>query len=224
MANGENVLIEFDATVDTDIGVIKVLKEKYGNPKFVREEVLSIDSDEALIEMLLYRSQPNPLTVCLKDDYLDQADSLYNQIIENEYDKILEYSNYTAIAKIVSMFIKAPNNSIKCTVVCKNEKQKHFIKRYDEDIEVIIGDYDKDLAPYTSIFIKHYIGILNYKNVEGKNIYVSRIVCNMDVMMGEYIPKIAISTLVGYVNRITLIDVYPNKIAAGTDAEEGSLG
>ncbi|MGL5327905.1 MAG: hypothetical protein ACRDD7_01465, partial [Peptostreptococcaceae bacterium] len=77
-----NILVEFDSIIDIDLGLLKLMKEEYNNPKFINIGYLNIP-EWVIKKELIEREDENPLSLILHTDYIKEKDNLYNQFIED---------------------------------------------------------------------------------------------------------------------------------------------
>src|SRR5699024_461728 len=93
--------------------------------------------------IMVTRKNKNPLNSIMKPDYIKNADSLYNQFMEEKYDDILKLSVTTGIYDIICRS-KGVNDVLKFTVLCKSQKEvddiKGRFKRHDISIKTILYD------------------------------------------------------------------------------------
>lgn len=204
-----NVLFEFDSIIDTDIGAIRLLLRDYSNPKYINP-ITSKDSFYTMLVFLKIRKEMNPLLRYLKPEYHSSADAIYNEIMEEHYSEVLELSMHTGLYALVPLFMATPNASIKVTILCKNETQKQYIKSINKEWTCrLVNSDDFDMDNYDSIYIKDFPHIMDYKKLYKKNIYICDYEFNVDYVYEDKIPKAVIAILVGSVNRLAIIEVYP---------------
>ena len=215
MAITEHILIEYKAIMDEDFAIIKLMVDEYCSPKFLAEGFLKVkDNDFEIKKALAVRPNPNPLYACLKPELFGETSaSLYKQLYETKYDAIVDRTVPSILATVISTLQRNPNNNMQCTVLCYNKEQADVIARYDPTLNTIIHDRNDlenfDVSEFTSIFCKDIINLLSYKNLVNKNIYIARLVYNLDLTIsGEFKPKVAIMSTVGTQNKLNLIDYY----------------
>lgn len=199
-------LILFDTIVDTDYGMINMIREEYNNPQFIDVDFLNAVSEHALIAELYERQTENPLTLVLKDDYIGQADSLYNQFIESKYDKILDMSRNTNLIGYYRILRKQGQMTL--TILCKNVQEQHFIEKLKMDIQTIVEpDYSKiPLKDYDFLYLKKYSDIEKFKDIRKLNIYVCKYSFNTE--KDNITPKLLFSDKISDKNQIFTIEPY----------------
>ncbi len=94
-------LFQFNTILNLDMGIYYTIKNKYHNIEVFRKEIL--DSDDAnFIELEMHiRDTINPLSVLLNDKYANEAESLYEDLLKNEYESILNLSIFSSFFKIL---------------------------------------------------------------------------------------------------------------------------
>lgn len=198
-----NILVDFDLMLDKDYGIIQLIKKEYSDNGFIDDLILKM-KDKILLGELLQRKEINPLSIALKKEYEQSIDTLYNEFIELEYEAIIKHSIKSNIFDLVMTYVQT--SSCIVTVLCKNKSEEQFIKEYN--LKTIVNDkFSKvDISEFDSIFIKDYKKVLEFKNLQAKNIFIGKYGFNLED--DEYTPKAEISALVADVNIISVIDVY----------------
>ena len=231
MAGKQLTALTFDSIFDTDIGVIKVMLDKYANPKFIDNELLgmsTIRTDDTIKYLLAVRNKKNPLTAILKQEYIESADDLYNQVFKEDFQDIISNSQPSAIYTVVQALMQT-NSNMDFTIICDAPVQADIIKALDPKLKTVVipEEYNyKCFHDYDNIFIKDFMDMLRTEYpVTKKNIYLSRLIFNMSPVMGELVPKMEINVIVGRANKIMLIDYYTNlkapKIPQNEDKPKG---
>lgn len=198
-----NILIDFNLLIDTDYGLIKLIKTEYSENEFINV-LLSKMRDKIILGELVSRKDKNPLYIALNKDYKESADSLYKEFMESEYDSILKYSISTSLLELILTYIET--NSCTVTVICKNKSEEQIINKYK--LKAIISDNyaDIDISEFDSIYIKDYREILEFQFLKAKNIFIGNYRFNLEE--DNYTPIKEVSLLVGDINIISVIDVY----------------
>jgi len=208
---GNNVLLELDTIIDLDYGIIKLIRQKYNNLEYMKDYMLN--ADEYFTKcMILSRKDPNPVTIMLQDKYLDNANSIYEDMLEQDMDTILELTPPTNIFGLLQTYRKT-DGIIKCTILCKNVREEQYIKSIDPSLNVIVGDHSVDLTIYDSIFIKNYRDTLKYNKLnrlEGKSLFISRYDFNLQPERDEDTVLFDVSVFIADVNKVYLVTPYTN--------------
>lgn len=208
-----HILIDFDLIKDTDVGIIKVIQQKYNDKKVFKQFLFN--SDIICRSALQGRIELNPLDLIVIDDLKEESDDLYNQIISRESEDIIKYASNTNCTKLITSFAKT--NLVYITVICKNIYEERYIRSLfnkNDKISIII-ETDKskiDISSYDVLYIKNIKDCLLFKDLKGKNIYIPNYGFNLEHTIKSkengYIPLMDISILIGDVNRVYIVDLY----------------
>ena len=90
-----DILIPFDLLVDTDVGIVSLVTEKYNDARYFNTDRMEVEGDEdnKIYSFLFqYRNEPNPLFLITKVDLplgeRNIIDNLYKELMEKEYVEI----------------------------------------------------------------------------------------------------------------------------------------
>lgn len=160
-----NILVSFDSIIDTDIGLMRLIKSDYNTDFFYKSIV---DSPEYIWRDLLNRRNvPNPLSIIMDDETdeeFEQCEELYNQFMEKEYSKILDLSPTGALANIVKNNIYS-KDLLQLTVLCKNEMEKNILTVKD------VQYHEAIIAERKTIYPKKY-EVIAEKNIWNYDEYI----------------------------------------------------
>lgn len=196
-----NILVDFDLLIDTDFGLLQLIKKEYHDNDFIDTIILKM-KDKILLSELLDRKDKNPLSIAFKKQYVDNIDSLYDEFMKNEYESILKYSISTSLLDL--MLTYAQSNSCMITVICKNKLEEQIINKFN--IKSIISSFDKvNIDDFDSIYIKDYTKVLSFKRLKAKNIFIGNYKFNLE---DDCMPLEDISILIADINIVSIIDVY----------------
>lgn len=213
-----NVLVPFNLLVDTDMGLIKLIQFEYHNTTFFYEGLLNATIEEQQF-LLIRRTNPNPLSVILQEDVRGEADNLYNQFMEKEYDKIIKLSTNTSIANLAVLLRVTKDQVVRITVLCSCEEEIKLLRaRGIHQNKTIIGKpEDISINDYDTIYLKNIQDIRLYRNVYKKSIYVANYGFNITMVPDEpdpLLPKDIIREF-GVYNEFRVFTIYrfdPKKI------------
>ena len=84
-------LVPFNCIVDTDVGLIQLIKTEYRSPDIFNIGLLdSFINNRGIIKLLYHRKTKNPLLPFMNDqEDVATADDLYKQFMEKEYRNII---------------------------------------------------------------------------------------------------------------------------------------
>ena len=173
MITANTLLMPFDCFIDTDLGLMKLLKEKYNNPEMVYDGILR-EREWYIIYLLLGRVDENPLSIILKENYQPNRNGLRDQFIEKEYDAILGLSKPNKIFELISMMYAS--DAVDIDILCRDSREQEYLTKLFKGRKInsfIAQHLNKvDIRKYDTIFVKDYKDILKYKGLVQKNIYV----------------------------------------------------
>jgi len=206
--NSNTILITFDSVFNIHLGLINLIKENFNNDKFMNVDLFNND-DEFFKMLLLTTKETNPLKLLLKEDKLNQADSIYNAFMDKEYNNILKNASVTGIYGLILTYLKTGEGLIKPKVLCKNELEQQYINQLNISIPTVIGELDKiDLSQFSSIFIKDIRDLLKIENLEGKNIFVLSYLNNFEEDNKTLLMEVLIRY--GDLNEFRVANAYPD--------------
>lgn len=208
-------LFDFQILCDTDLGLYRLIKQDYYDRSVFSNEIFDSNDEIFIKTILLCRKLFNPLfTFCKEGSLSDkEKDDIYQEFLDTEYNKILNFSTPTTLMKVASISNNT-NNIINVTVLCKSEDEVKWIKRYNSRLKCIISDYKGlDLSPYDTIYIKDIYSLLlfNQESIDKKNIIFGNYVFNLEDQSGKLeIPILDIAKKYYIKNKFMATDVYDN--------------
>lgn len=194
-------LVEFDAVVDTDLAIIDYMISNY-NKSFFKESVLNASSRNVIKNLLLFREDINPLTILLKDEYLESAEDLFKEIINTKYEEVLKLAEPTDIFRYIKTLEDETEGVVISTINCKNKLEQQMINELAGIMRTDINQ--KDMNTFTCLFVKNIKDIETYRNFGGKYIYLSNFKFNLNE---DFVIKLDIASVAGY-NSVKIIDPY----------------
>lgn len=200
------IIAEFDTVIDMDLSMMKLVQEKYNNPKFIKQDIMYLSLHDVK-EELLNRTHESPLSICIDD--LNIANSLCQELTEQHYSEILENHTKTGVFKLMEIYNK--NDSMEVYILCSCQEEADIIKSYDSAMKCIIKKHDKiDITKYDIYFLKSLprIFVFNGKFV-GKHIFVMGYMYNLyKTPDGTLFPHPEVARALIPDNRIGIVDVY----------------
>lgn len=208
-------LFDFQAICDTDIGLYRLIKKEYYDKSVFKNELFDSKDEMFIRTELLCRKNFNPLFLFCKENIMsdEELDDLYQQFLDEEYDKIIDLSPITSI-----MNLAATSNSVRdivtASILCKTDKEKEWVYKYTKKLNCIVSEYKQfKLDRFDSIYIKDIYTLLLFdqSTLKDKNILISRFNFNLE---NEYtkveLPIMNISQKYYKNNKFMLIDPYKN--------------
>lgn len=206
-------VIPFNLVYDTDYGIIRYIRDTCKDAPNYDAGVLNLHKI-FLIQLLANRDVVNPVHLVMEDDeeFKEQADEIYENIMKYDYAEVLARSINTAIYDYVSLLGKT-EGVVTPYILCKRDEEVDFIRSnfepYKEgSCKITIGKVDAN--KYDPLFTKSIQDMPEmYYNVGGNNIYLARYPFNVDTdENGKEIPKADGSILLFTRNKCNIINVY----------------
>lgn len=160
-----NILVSFDSIIDTDMGLMRLIKQEY-NTGFFYESIVNAP-EYIWRDLLNRRTVPNPLSIIMDDETdedFEVSQELYEKFMDEEYSKILDLSPTCALANIVNANFYS-KDLLRLTVLCESEQEKEIL-----DIKGVTY-YDALVADRKSIYTKNY-EIIAEKNIWNFDEYI----------------------------------------------------
>ena len=207
-------IFDFQLLCDTDLGLYHLIREDYYDRSVFNNYLFDSDDLDYIKTVLLCRKLFNPLFVYCKEDSLtdEEKDNIYKEFLDTEYDRILDLASPTTIMEIASR-ANNTNNIVNVTILCKNEKEKEWIKRYNSRLKCIISDYENfDLNNYDTVYIKdiYSLFLFNQDSINQKNIIFPNYFFNLEVQNGKLeVPVLEIAKK--YYQNNTFLSIQPYK-------------
>ena len=178
-------IMTFENIVDTEVGLLKLINERYHNTDTFYWSIMEAPTKVQL--WLLYsRKRKNPLTIMAKDiEHLDVLDDYYKEFMEKEYVYILKNSIVTNIYNAVKTFVTI--KGIKPIIVCNNNIEANYLRKLDKETfskcDIIVEPkYDKAITDFNDIiYLKNVDEIIPIlANAQYRHIYLAGYRYNFD--------------------------------------------
>lgn len=219
-------LVPFEILVDTDIGVIKVMRDMFReDPRFDFTRLLIGDGymdDDTLKFLLSYRLNKNPLYLITDEHRMTKKDidAKYTEILNKYYPQVLGLSDNTLIYRMFDASKIHDASPVKITVLCRNEMQIKHLHSLKFKCDTILINDDKDLASidlnrYQYIYVKDLESLMDFGVIDSKTIYVANYRFNMkfaeDEETGVSISVLNPEFIIDIINDniIKIVDIYP---------------
>lgn len=206
------ILIEFDALYDIAYGIIKYIKNNLNDESIFDQNVI-MANNLTLLNMLHSRREFNPLYLALNDSYTtdnELAESLYEEILEKRYQKVLELSPKTAIFGLAKLYATVEGFA-GVSIICNKSIEEQFINELEDISTIIYSGFDTDVNEYDVLFVNDYAHILKYhlKNpIRGKELIIFDSDYNMEPGRDDNMPLLSITGLVSDINIIKTVCPY----------------
>lgn len=155
------VLIDFDFIVDTDIGLLKFIRDKYSKEdqplKFIKDQI-SNKSDRELLSLLYFRKSWNPLSII--SDYtssITELDNIYSTLFKEYEEDILRQSiSNKRIYAFIHTTINTKNNGIQPYVCSRTELEHSTLNKAFKRIQYVPYTDKNTIKSMDLFYVKDY--------------------------------------------------------------------
>lgn len=163
----KSIMVDFNVLIDTDLGCAVYLQQHSKNTRYFKEHIPKANLFYFQY-MALTRKEKNPIAYMFQDEYQGHADSIYGELLDQKWDKVLNFSPMTNIMKL--FVVSSKQSGYKITVNCCNKAESDKIKLVNNWVSEI---NIKDVGPFFCLYLHDITSIVdnNYR-VEGKSIYL----------------------------------------------------
>lgn len=204
------ILIDFDCYIDTEVGLIRLIREKYLDEKVFNTDLLRSNL-RVIIKMLMERKEVNPLYLFANEDISRKdLDDYYQQFMDEEFDSILSRSVTTEIAHWIQLLKSEP--SIHITFLCHNQKERNVLvqEEFLRGKQFILDTDNVDYSKFTQFFFKYISDDLDKYIFNYKTYYFSKYLLNFTDDFNMKCPEL-IDKIMYKSSEIEILDLY-NKI------------
>lgn len=212
------LLIDFNALVDTEIGLFELIRREYLDPDVFNVELLNSDIKK-LLSLLITREEVNPLYL-IANNNIDRKDldDYYKEFMETKYIDILIYSVTTEMERLIALSKSEP--SVHVTFLCNSKAEIDLLKFINglKDIKyhTILSKDINDVSIYTSYYFKYITDDLSKYIFKFKNYYFSSYKLNFDNEM-KFIKREYIDKINSMGGEIYMMDLYNRKFFEGEE-------
>ena len=227
-----HILFDFNAVVDTDIGIAMLINKKFRNPAYVNQKMLDKSMNDYKY-LLVNRKYYNPLIGFLLPEQWDSAPELYSEFMttKDNFGDVLKGSPTTSLMELAQESNLKENTSCDVTILCWNELQEEYISTYDKTLRIHRkGEDDKAVSVknYDTLVLKFPYPVTEFTDSEdtntiemirGKNIYICRYRFNVLPNNSEHLNLTDdVKLYAAAPNQFYICDIYGN--AKLTDVKE----
>lgn len=209
------LLIDFNCYIDTEFGLLDLIKNKYLDPSVFNINKLVNQSSKSLILSLIDRKERNPLTIIANDNISKKdLDDYYNEFMLEEYDNILDLSVTTEMKSLLELFKTEP--SIHVTFLCKNQKEVDILKEDSstDRCKFIIHSDENNYSKFSAFYFKYITKDISKYLYDYKTYYFSTYKLNFDEKFDLIEPDIIDSILLSG-GSIEILDLYNKSYLLG---------
>lgn len=214
------ILIDFDCYIDTEVGLIRLIQDKYLDDKVFNVELLQ-SGLRNIINMLINRKEKNPLYLFAnKDISKEDLDDYYKEFMNIEYDRILSRSVTTEIGHLIELLKSEP--SIHITFLCHNQKQRNILVKEEflRGKNFILDTDNVDFSQFTQFYFKYISEDIDKYIFPYKTYYFSKYLLNFDNEFNMNYPEI-VDKIVYNRGEIEILDLYNKIYLKGVQTNEG---
>ena len=182
-----NALIDFNFIVNTDIGLIRFIRDQFADERAFNLNTLN-KSDREILSLLSCRNNWNPLSIISVEDNLSNIDKLYNSFFRDYKKEIINLSitKNNIYDFVNTMILAGSGNGFHTKIFVEDDYEKHFISKHFKRV-IYINKKDKEtiqtMDPY---YAKDYRFFVEHKfNISGKNIYVYNYPYNIEFFKNQ---------------------------------------
>lgn len=126
-------IIDFDFIVNTELGLIRFIRDKYQDEKSFKLDILN-KSDRDILSLLYYREDPNPISIISQKDYLPNINKLYDYFFKEYKLDILNrsVSNFNIFTFVKYSLISEANLGINVSITCRDDIETKQIETHFE--------------------------------------------------------------------------------------------
>lgn len=179
-----SVLIDFDLVVNTELGLIRFIRDNFQDDRAFNLETLN-KSDREILSLLYSRKNENPLSIISTEDNLGDIDKLYKSFFDSYEKEIIEHSNSDAtIFKFIQLVVGSGANFGTMTYFAvRNDMQKDSLIAHFGPLKTVSKDDPSSVMGKDIYYIKDYrlFTDLNLQDkISRKKIYLSPRQYNID--------------------------------------------
>lgn len=202
-------LFDFESVFDIDYTLIQLIQNKFKGSDYFNSV---INEDPITIRMLLRdREDINPLSIILKENYLDSERELYDELIKKYYKDIYRNIAYTEISNFFTTLSFSDKAIINPMMVCRNEFEEYLAKTLQvktDRLSIVKPDKVKS-TDFSAYFVKSTESLKeNCPDIKSKTIFLLDYGFNVIHILGQTLPKEWIFNSYGRYNEIIISTVY----------------
>lgn len=184
--NGKTIhaIIDFDFIINTDIGVIRFIRDKYSTNKELDQEILN-KRDRYLLSLLYTRKNINPLSIIVKDGSPLNIDNLYKGLLNQWNESILKYSlvDESTLTFIRTLAELNAGSGVAYKVSVKSDIEERIISKLVEKVNVK-RIFTQDILEADTLYFRDYSFLERYNvdpiKVKHKTLYTTSRLYNIN--------------------------------------------
>lgn len=208
-------LISFNTLVDTNIGLVNLIRRDYLDPSVFKIEFFD-QSFYKILSDLYYRKTKNPLKVFAKENVEDEIlDQYYEEFMEKCYKDILGMSIGTEMINLVDIF--NDSQEVVSTILCYKQEEIDLLNtepKLEKNEKVLlskISQHDIDKT-FQQFYLYSLDEIKPFENCRLKTFYFSGSGINFDEETSDLIITEPLKKIITQTNAISVFDMYKKDI------------
>ena len=211
--NHNGILIEVEALIDFDIGIMRCLKDDYKNSDSSIIDINYItQSDNTLFENKI--KDKNFIENAFLGNAKQHTKAVFNSYLEEKTEYVIKFSPLVpSINRLIDITKRNRTNVAHCAVITKNEKYIPYLKKRFPEITILNASENNknDFKQYARFIVEDINKLYDYGKIEFTYITVMNYAKNFEDLNGKekgtkrvLSPKPVI--IYGHTNEFDIID------------------
>lgn len=178
-------LIDFDLVVNTELGLIRLVREKFQDERAFKLEVLN-RSDKEILSLLFSRKNPNPLSIISTEENLSDIDKLYDSFFQSYKKDIIQRSNSDSHIFKFAKYVVSSSANLGVNAffaVSDDQERQSLIDHFGSMTKTIMKEDKNSLLGRDVYYIRDYRFFTDHNlqdKISRKKIYMSPRQFNLD--------------------------------------------
>lgn len=150
-------LIDFDMIVDSELGLIRFIRDNFQDPRAFDLDVLN-RSDSEILSLLYSRTNINPLSIISTKENMGDIDKLYKSFNETYRKEILKKSIAEGrFLKFIQMMITTGHTiGVSCSICIKDDLEKREITSRFGNVNTISKSDKVSICNKDAFYVRDY--------------------------------------------------------------------
>ena len=152
-----SAVIDFDFIVNTDLGLIRLIREKYQDDRAFKLDILN-KSDREILSLLYSCTNPNPLYIISTEKNIQDIDKLYSSFIKDYKKEILLRSTaeYNTVIFIQMALKSEANLGVNLSFYCKDSDEINELESHFGKLKILTQNDRSSIPSRDSYYVKDY--------------------------------------------------------------------
>lgn len=169
-------LIDFDFIVDTDMGLIRFIRQRFQDPRAFKLDIVN-KSDREILSLLYSREHINPLSIISTENNMSDIDCLYDSFMKEYKREIIAMSiSQKPINNFVGgMLANGINIGVNGYICIKDDLEESEIRTHFNCNNFVRSDDKQSISVKDPFYVKDYSFFIKNgaTNIFKKKIYTS---------------------------------------------------